>query len=511
MSRKIWLLLFADLALMAAATLSAFLIRDNFDLSAEKWPDVLSYIGISVACGAIVFTAAGAHRSVWRFSNLNDYLWLSSLTVVLVLAAVAVGFLVNRLDGVARALPILQVILVVAAMVVARVAYRLFHARRHATRAIADHDDDVDTVLVVGVNPVSDLYLRSVEDLAKGRIRIGGVIAENEDHLLGRKVGTYPVLGQLRNLEDVLRQLKVHGIEIDRIVVTVDEDGLDETGRSLLARQEADHGVSIDFFADRLGLKPMRQPAVQSEAPTIAGPAGARALSPAPGPYRFLKRLVDLSGATFLLILLWPLVMIVAALVWLDVGRPLLFWQQRPGLGGRPIRVFKFRTMGRAHDEAGNRLSDAHRLSAIGRVLRDKRLDELPQLFNILVGDMSFVGPRPLLPVDQPGDRRDRLRAKPGLTGWAQVMGGRDISAGDKAALDRWYVDNVSFLLDVEIVLRTIPMVLFGERIDAQAIRAACDAMGRRPDLAEAREIDMTPQVTDAAIEEAASRRSAGN
>jgi lipopolysaccharide/colanic/teichoic acid biosynthesis glycosyltransferase len=143
--------------------------------------------------------------------------------------------------------------------------------------------------------------------------------------------------------------------------------------------------------------------------------------------------------------------------------------------------------MSRGHDDEGNRVADLQRLSATGAMLRSRRLDELPQLFNILVGDMSFVGPRPLLPIDQPDDRRDRLRAKPGLTGWAQVMGGRNISPADKAALDNWYIANMSFSLDLEILLRTIPMVVFGEQINAEAIRRACELTGRTPDYPPAR------------------------
>jgi FlaA1/EpsC-like NDP-sugar epimerase len=265
MGRRIWLLLSADLTLIASATLAAFLIRDNFDLSADKWTDVLTYVGLTTATALVVFTAAGAHRSVW----------LSTLTVVVVLASLAIGFLVNRLDGVARALPILQAILMIAAIVVARVGYRLYHARRSSSAAnLHATVDDVTNVLVVGVNAVSDLYLRSVDDLADGQIRIVGVLAEDEAHLRGRRIGTHKVLGLLEDIEDEIRTLKVHGIEVDRIVVTVIEERLDENGRALLARQSADHGLEIDFFADRLGLKPRRAVEARQSADGRAGSRG---------------------------------------------------------------------------------------------------------------------------------------------------------------------------------------------------------------------------------------------
>jgi lipopolysaccharide/colanic/teichoic acid biosynthesis glycosyltransferase len=154
----------------------------------------------------------------------------------------------------------------------------------------------------------------------------------------------------------------------------------------------------------------------------------------------------------------------------MDVGLPLVFWQQRPGVKGRPFKLYKFRTMADAYGSEAQRKSDNARVSAIGDFLRRSRLDELPQLLNILKGEMSFVGPRPLLPVDQPGDSRFRLLMRPGLTGWAQIKGGRRISPADKAALDVWYVRNVSLTLDLKIILGTVPILIFGERVTEAAI-----------------------------------------
>ncbi len=495
MRRTTALLLGLDLCIVAMATLLAFMLRDTPVVFAERWNEWGLYIAITVFCSLVVFVAAGIHRSVYRFANLNDYLWLSSLTVIIVLMSVISGFLINRLDGIARTLPVLQVILVVSLLVIARVAYRLFHARRTADQEAGHWVDDIDTVLVVGVNPVSDLFLRSVDDLGQGRIRIAGVLANNQQNLRGRRMGTHRVLGGFSDIDAILNQQKVHGITITRIVVTVAEDSLSDILRSSLEQLQALHGLEIDFFADKIGLgsarrKRLADASVHSDtdeallALSLAGP-----LSFGQRGFRVLKRLIDLSASTLLLVVLWPMIMIVALIVWRDVGQPLLFWQQRPGRGGRPIRVFKFRTMGNAHTADGTRLPDAKRLSPIGNMLRQRRLDELPQLFNILVGDMSFVGPRPLLPVDQPSDVRARLNAKPGLTGWAQVMGGRHVTPEDKAALDQWYVDNVSLKLDIEILFRTVPVILFGEKVNAAAIRKACDAIGRLPDCMEARAI----------------------
>jgi lipopolysaccharide/colanic/teichoic acid biosynthesis glycosyltransferase len=185
------------------------------------------------------------------------------------------------------------------------------------------------------------------------------------------------------------------------------------------------------------------------------------------------KRVLDIVVSCVALILLSPIMLAVSALVAFDLGRPVTFWQQRPGLGGRPFKLYKFRTMASAHDAQGRPVPETHRLSPLGAFLRRTRLDELPQLYNIFVGEMSFTGPRPLLPIDQPKSHHSRLLIRPGLTGWAQVNGDRDISMADKMALDLWYLQHASFWLDVKIMAKTFVVLLRGERQNNAAIRLA--------------------------------------
>jgi len=188
------------------------------------------------------------------------------------------------------------------------------------------------------------------------------------------------------------------------------------------------------------------------------------------GKYHSVKRVIDAAAAMCIGVVLMPVFALVALLIAIDVGFPLVFWQQRPGKDGRPFKLFKFRTMRGGHDAQGNRIADDLRSSRIGRFLRRSWLDELPQLYNILVGEMSFVGPRPLLCVDQPKGHTMRLAVRPGLTGWAQVNGGRNILPEEKAELDVWYIMNASLLLDMKILLRTFSrMILGGEMNGAVA------------------------------------------
>lgn len=183
-----------------------------------------------------------------------------------------------------------------------------------------------------------------------------------------------------------------------------------------------------------------------------------------------IKRLTDIIGSSVGLILLSPIILIVALTVRVAIGAPVLFVQQRPGLAGRPFNIIKFRTMRDATDKAGQQLPDAKRLTAAGKMLRAASLDELPELWNVLRGDMSLVGPRPLLmeylPLYSPEQAR-RHDVCPGLTGWAQINGRNALSWEEKFALDVWYVDNQSWFLDLKILVLTILKVVRRDGISA--------------------------------------------
>ncbi len=178
---------------------------------------------------------------------------------------------------------------------------------------------------------------------------------------------------------------------------------------------------------------------------------------------RYGKRSLDVGAGTILLVVTLPVQGVVALLVRQRLGRPILFRQVRPGLGGRPFTLVKFRTMTDATDERGELRSDAERLTGFGSFLRSTSLDELPEIMNVIRGDMSLVGPRPLLmqyvPLYSPEQAR-RHEVRPGLTGWAQVNGRNALTWDEKFALDTWYVDHVSFSVDMAILWRTITAVL---------------------------------------------------
>ena len=185
----------------------------------------------------------------------------------------------------------------------------------------------------------------------------------------------------------------------------------------------------------------------------------------------FLKRVIDFIIVLFVLLLIWPILLCVT--IWLhfaNKGAGAFFTQERPGKDGKIFKVIKFKTMTDERDADGNLLPDSERLTKVGRFVRSTSIDELPQLINVLKGDMSLIGPRPLLPQYLPlysPEQARRHEVRPGITGWAQCHGRNAITWTEKFKLDVWYVDNISFVTDLKVIFITIKKVLFREDINS--------------------------------------------
>lgn len=185
-----------------------------------------------------------------------------------------------------------------------------------------------------------------------------------------------------------------------------------------------------------------------------------------------LKRALDFFIVLTVLLLIWPILLLITIFLYFaNKGAGVFFTQERPGKGGRIFKVIKFKTMTDERDVEGNLLPDAERLTKVGRFVRSTSIDELPQLINVLKGDMALIGPRPLLPQYLPlysTEQARRHEVRPGITGWAQVNGRNAISWTKKFELDVWYVDHCSFLLDIKIVFLTIKKVFIREGISQE-------------------------------------------
>ena len=473
-----------DLLLVAVATVLALLIRDDFALSAQRLLAIAPYLAATLAATSVVIPVFGLHRSIWRLSTTKDYERVAYAALAAVIGALAIGFTVNRLEDVPRALPLIQFGLMSALMLGGRaITRRLRDARvgRSDSKSAEPTDARRATVLVIGVNSIAELFLKGASELGPQEIEIAGLLGRTHRQV-GRRMQSHRILGLPEDISEVLKDLEVEGIVVDRIAIAMPMHKLSSRAREALHQIERETSITLHPLADRIGLGAGEGP--QSKArrdwenlsnlefslSELRLLGGRR--------YFFAKRALDAAGSLVLLALGLPVIVLVGLLVALDVGAPIVFCQRRPGLRGKPFKLYKFRTMVRAYDANGDRIDDEQRSSWIGRSLRRTRLDELPQLYNVLIGDMSFVGPRPLLPIDQRPEYKARLLVRPGITGWAQVEGGRIIQPADKAAMDVWYVQNASLALDLWVILLTIPMMFLGDRVNAGAIERAWRDLG---------------------------------
>ena len=253
MPRSLGLLL-CDLSLIALASLAAFFLRENFELSMDRLVVLLPHFLLTLAIAVPVLLAFSVHRSIWRLSVLVDYMRIAAAAVMIVMVATTLGFFVNRLDGVARSLPVMQGIVMIFTLVGARVISRQRHvSRQRSSLAAIDPAGPIpqETVLVVGINQISELYLLGVAEFAAHRTAIAGLLGRSERHS-GRIVQQQKVLGTPEEVLTVLRELEVHGVFVSRIVVTVAFSTLSDEAREALLEAERSSDLYLDFFVERV-------------------------------------------------------------------------------------------------------------------------------------------------------------------------------------------------------------------------------------------------------------------
>lgn len=478
-------LFFIDCIAIFVSAVGVFVLRDNLTLNIDRITMAWPYLAAALMASIPLLPLSGISKSVWRFTSFDDLLRIFVAATAIVACATMLAYVYNGLQDVPRSVPILHVLLFTGLAAGLRAMRRLRHARRRV-RALARAPDTVlpqpERVLLVGVDPVAALFLRATREMTRGQVQVLGVLAAARRYR-GRTFSGVPVLGSPDDIAQVLQQMKVHGADIQRIVISTPPNDLPPAMAEVLARLDANDGVSVEYLQERLGfVQPRPAPEGDSllrrQAERLPTLSQMVAIVDLDRPYWRIKRLLDILGATVLLIATAPLMLCVALVVALDVGAPVMFWQERLGMMGKRLRINKFRTMRPAWTASGERIPEQARTSRIGALLRRTRLDELPHLYHILVGDMSFIGPRPLLYAEQELAYAARLAIRPGLTGWAQVHGGREVSVSDKVAMDLWYIRNASLRLDVRIALKTGLMLVRGDQPDADVISMAWRDVG---------------------------------
>jgi lipopolysaccharide/colanic/teichoic acid biosynthesis glycosyltransferase len=444
--QKIYLSLF-DLSWAAITPILALYLRDSSLVLNPDWDVVGSYWLVSASCAAVAFLALRLQDGMTRHFSVHDALDVGEAVLFAELMTFLALFTLTRLDRVPRTMPLTHGLLLLGGLLIARIVIKLAFADNSSPQ----YHSRSERIIVIGANPLAASFIRLIEAFVPQRQTVIAVLDASAD-IIGKAISGVRVLGPPHELEAVIAEFAVHGVTVDRIVVASEADALGEAVQHEVERICKKRQIRLAFLPRMLGLTEIDEPA------PIAAPVATTQFVAVPSYFRW-KRLIDVTVSLSLIIALSPIFLLAGLLVLIDVGRPLLFWQQRLGWKGHSFLVYKLRTMRAPFGANGGCSQELRKPSAIGRFLRATRLDELPQLFNVVLGDMSLIGPRPLLPEDQPANLSVRLSVRPGISGWAQLNGGKLITPEEKEKLDEWYVRNASFGLDLKIALMTLLMV----------------------------------------------------
>lgn len=458
-----------DVALAAVSPLVALYLRSGATASGG-WTTVASYSLISLVFSLVAFQVFHVSDSIHRYISVTDLLNIVKVALSGQLMTAVVLFTVTRLDGIPRSVPAIQLLVLGTGLVSYRALVHVTERRR--CRSDRPRHPVSENVIFIGLNDWSVLVLKFLKAQAPKGWRVIALLDE-EAQWIGRSVDGAHVFGPPAQLEAVIEEFGMHGVRTDRVVVGGEAGALSEKALAQVKGVCAQRDLDLIFIPELfpLGYAERESRSADNEYDRLAS---RRSLADVPpSPYLRCKRIIDVIIATILLLWLLPLLGIAAIAVIFDLGSPILFWQQRLGKGGRELQIYKLRTLRSPFNRRGQRIPDEQRLSWIGSLLRRTRIDELPQLLNVLVGDMSLIGPRPLLPQDQPRNSAIRLMVRPGITGWAQVNGGASLSATEKEALDVWYICNASLWLDLRILGMTLLSLLKGDRRSEKALAQA--------------------------------------
>ena len=470
-----YLYLFYDIACICITLVAALYLRHGFPLVQEgTQKDLYLLLLVTFGSALLVLPMMHTYTSMWRFTSNSELASIMLAVALVILISNSSLFLISRLQMMPRSVPPMHWALSALAMCGSRLlARRLFgptHPQSKNHHALKQH------VMVVGACHAAELYIQFVKRIIQHPVVIEGFV-DSDKSLTNWMFQKYKILGTPEDLPHILEQFHVHGVHIRQIILAQLMDDLPKATKKMLLELERDGIIELVHFGKQMG--PQLQPRSKKSVAQFYQKAVAissNAYGKPAGIYPYIKRGFDIVVGIALVILLLPVMAITGLLVALDVGLPVLFWQQRPGLYGKPFRLYKFRTMRKAgrklnEDRLAHKSGDKNRTSIIGKWIRRLRLDEFPQLFHIIVGTMSFVGPRPLLPDDQPHRGEVRLSVRPGATGWAQIHGGDALTPQEKLVLDKWYISHMSLMLDISIMLRSLLVVLKEDVQTKQLVR----------------------------------------
>ena len=452
-----------DVAAAVAAPVLGLWIRDPKAFFFIAPSVVTTYVFISLCFSVWFFIWFRVALGLPNHFSSQDASEIVRATLFAVTSTAAFAFTITRMDQIPRSVPAIHFLTLLTILLGLRLFHRKLvqHRELRVSAGISHYNEK--NVIVVGAGSIASLYIGFLESIPKAGWRIAAILDDSK-WLQGRSILGHTIVGGTQDAGALFDDFAQHGLRIWGVAVCEHDRDRALEYRERLEPLCRSRGLQLELLVDKLGVFDGELGALDSHVrPVISSRAG----------YLRIRRIFEVMIATSSVLIFLPVLALTGFLVFTSVGSPVIFWQRRVGRNARTIFVYKFKTMRNAVDGKGRLLSANERSTRLGEILRATRLDELPQLLNVIKGDMAIIGPRPLLPVDQPADPSLRLAVAPGLTGWAQINGGKLVSVEEKNSLDEWYVQNVSLRLDAEIIWRTFLTVLRGDRRNEDQLAAA--------------------------------------
>lgn len=433
---------------------------------------LLVYCCAAAIVGSLTLIYVNISKSPSGFVSTVDLIKTFKAALAAAVGGVIATYFATHMQYIPRYVPVIHFFLFFGLITV----LNIWRARQHLPAAKSLLNSGAgphlyENQLLLGCGPMSVHYAALIDELPDARTKIVGIVSICGD-LVGSTLGNRTVLGPVGNIEEIWSEFKNHGVDIHRIVIAAADLRYQQQALDAVAPHCEAHGIKLSLLSDLIGTSTRNAYFQSSEKINSRDVEIGDMTQPVVrNPYLIQRQRYEWIIALLLVGIASPFLILIGLISYFDVGRPIIFWQQRVGKWGEMITVHKFRTL----PHKGMVPNDAERApSWIGRFLQATRLDELPQLFDIIEGRLSFIGPRPLLPHDLPAETGARESVLPGVTGWAQVHGGKSITADEKIALDDWYLRNASLWLDLFILGKTLRVALRGqEKRDNEVIARA--------------------------------------
>jgi hypothetical protein len=349
------------------------------------------YWVLSAGFAIVAFFAFRLQDGMTRHFSVHEALDIAEAVLFAELMTFAVLFTLTRLDGIPRSMPFIHGLLLAGGLLAARVFVRIVASEDNEP---PEHQYRWERIILIGANRFASSFIQLLNAYASQQQRVIAVL-DDDAAMIGRAISGVQILGAPHELEAIVSEFAIHGIGTDRIVIAGEADFLSAPVLHEVERICKKRQIEITFLPRMIGLSERK--------PTTAAAVSSKPVRERPDslpPFFRLKRWIDIVGSLALMVLFFLLLVLAGVLVLLDVGPPIFFWQERLGRKGRPFLLYKFRTLKAPFDSTGHPTAGNRRPSAVGRFLRATRLDELPQLLNVVFGEMSLIGPRPLLPED---------------------------------------------------------------------------------------------------------------